>query len=272
VGRRDARLIRTAAVDVARAAEDGRMCGRFVVARATGDLVGDWSVDDVEGEDPPASWNVAPTSTVRVVADRRPHGDADAPVRRVATLARWGLVPPWARSPQGAPLINARVETVTEKPTFRKAVLTRRAIVPADGYYEWQATAGGKRPVYLHGEDEEALAFAAVYDHWRDPAVAEGEPGAWLRSLAIITSAASDALGHIHDRTPVIVPRDRLDDWLDAGTTAVDDVRHLLASLPEPRLVPRSVSTRVNSVRNDGPDLVAPVDEAPAGDAQPTLI
>ncbi|RIJ53212.1 SOS response-associated peptidase [Clavibacter lycopersici] len=248
------------------------MCGRFVVARATGDLVGDWSVDDVEGDDPAPSWNVAPTTTVRMVADRRPRDDADGGVRRVLTDARWGIVPPWARSPQGPPLINARVETVTEKPTFRRAVLTRRAIVPADGYYEWQATASGKQPVYLHGEDERPLAFAAVYEHWRDPAVPDGEPGAWLRSLAIITSAASDALGHIHDRTPVIVPRDRVDDWLDAGTTAVDDVRHLLGGLPEPRLVPRLVSTRVNSVRNDGPDLIAPLDEAPGDDAQPTLI
>ena len=126
--------------------------------------------------------------------------------------------------------------------------------------------------MYLHGEDDRPLAFAAVYEHWRDPAVPDGEPGAWLRSLAIITSAASDALGHIHDRTPVIVPRDRLDDWLDAGTDAVDDVRHLLASLPEPRLVPRLVSRRVNSVRNDGPDLVAPLDDAPAPDGQPTLL
>ncbi|MFD2341788.1 SOS response-associated peptidase [Clavibacter tessellarius] len=248
------------------------MCGRFVVARATGDLVGDWAVDDVEDEGPPASWNVAPTTTVRMVADRRPRDDAAGPSRRVATVARWGIVPPWARSPQGPPLINARVETVTEKPTFRKAVLSRRAIVPADGYYEWQATADGKRPVYLHAEDERPLAFAAVYEHWRDPAVAEGEPEAWLRSLAIITSAASDALGRIHDRTPVIVPRDRLDDWLDAGTTAVEDVRHQLASLPEPHLVPRLVSTRVNSVRNDGPDLIAPVDDVPPDGGQPTLL
>jgi len=248
------------------------MCGRFVVARATGDLVGDWSVDDVEGDDPAPSWNVAPTSTVRMVADRRPHGDADGAVRRVLTAARWGIVPPWAKVVQGAPLINARVETVTEKPTFRRAVLTRRAVVPADGYYEWQATASGKQPVYLHGEDDQALAFAAVYEHWRDPAVPEGEPGAWLRSLAIITSAASDALGRIHDRTPVIVPRDRLDDWLDAGTAGVEDVRHLLGSLPEPHLVPRLVSTRVNSVRNDGPDLLAPLDAGSTDVGQPTLL
>ncbi|MBM7024539.1 SOS response-associated peptidase [Clavibacter zhangzhiyongii] len=248
------------------------MCGRFVVARATGDLVGDWSVDDVEGEDPPPSWNVAPTTRVRMVADRRLRDDPEGEARRVLTAARWGIVPPWAKSLQGPPLINARVETVTEKPTFRTAVLTRRAVVPADGYYEWQVTANGKQPVYLHGADEGPLAFAAVYEHWRDPRVAEGEPGAWLRSLAIITSAASDALGHIHDRTPVIVPADRLDDWLDAGTTAVDDVRHLLGSLPEAHLVPRRVSTRVNSVRNDGPDLVAPVDDVSADDGQPTLI
>ncbi len=171
------------------------MCGRFVVARATGDLVGDWAVDDVDGEDPPPSWNVAPTTRVRMVADRHPHGDADGAVRRVLTAARWGIVAPWAKAVQGAPLINARVETVTEKPTFRRAVLTRRAVVPADGYYEGQVTAAGKQPVYRHGEDERPLAFAAVYEHWRDPAVPDGEPGAWLRSLAIITSAASDALG-----------------------------------------------------------------------------
>jgi hypothetical protein len=150
------------------------MCGRFVVARATGDLVGDWAVDDVEGEDPAPSWNVAPTTTVRMVADRRPRDDAEGEARRVLTAARWGIVPPWAKSLQGPPLINARVETVTEKPTFRKAVLTRRAVVPADGYYEWQVTASGKQPVYLHSADEGPLAFAAVYEHWRDPRVARG--------------------------------------------------------------------------------------------------
>lgn len=228
------------------------MCGRMVVARAAGDLVG--RLDIYSGADDPSmeSFNVAPTTTVPIVLtdERIAQGQPSlAP-------ARWGLVPSWSKGTAGPPLINARVETVTTKPSFRSAARSRRALVPADGYYEWQATPDGKQPYYLSAPGQ-GLLFAALYEYWRDPA--SPEDAGWLRSFTVITTTASDALGHIHDRSPVIVPEDRLDEWLDPGLHDKEDVDRLLASLPEPHLDPVPVSRRVNSVKNDSEDLTQPV-------------
>lgn len=264
------------------------MCGRYVMARSTGDLVSTFDVDETLTGDLEASYNVAPTDEVPLILerplakppasdraeDRREDRAADRTgagagtsrsdtVRQLAT-ARWGLVPPWSKGPRtGPPLINARIESVTEKPSFRKAAATRRALVVADGYYEWQKTGTGKIPTYLHGADGDILAFAGLYEYWPDPALPDGHPGKWLRTCTIITTAATDALGHIHDRTPVVVPRDLYADWLDPALTAATDVRQLLDAIPEPHLVPRVVSDKVNSVRNNGPELIEP--DSPAG-------
>ena len=145
---------------------------------------------------------MAPTQKVRIVTSKGPDGE---PSRRLET-ARWGLVPVWAKTRSvGSRAINARSETVLEKPTFRSAAVKRRALVPADGYYEWEVTADGKIPTYLHPEDDTLLAFAGLYEFWRDPDVPDGEDGEWLMTTTILTRPAADALGHIHDRMPVIV-------------------------------------------------------------------
>jgi putative SOS response-associated peptidase YedK len=234
------------------------MCGRFVVARATGELVSTFKVKQKVGEDLPPSYNVAPTDNVRIVIEHKPHAGGD--VARELVSARWGLVPSWSKDPKaGARLINARVETVTEKPSFRKAAATRRALVGADGYYEWQQGPTGKIPTYLHGVADNMLAFAALYEYWLDPSLDDDDPQKWLRTFTIITTAASDALGHIHDRTPVIVTPDLYSDWLDPSITHLADVRDLLGAMPEPHLVPRRVSTEVNSVRNNGPQLISEI-------------
>ncbi|UWX80656.1 MULTISPECIES: SOS response-associated peptidase [unclassified Arthrobacter] len=231
------------------------MCGRYVMARATSDLVSAFAVEQTVGPDVLPSWNVAPTDDVRIVTERFAN---EAPVRRLAT-AKWGLVPVWAKDPKiGSRMINARRETILEKPAFRKAAVKRRALVPADGYYEWEKSADGKIPTYLYSGKQDPLAFAGLYEFWPDPALPEDHEHKWLLSVTIITTKATDALGHIHDRTPLIIPPDLYADWLDPKLTDGADVAQLLDAVPEPTLTPRVVSREVNSVRNNGPELIEP--------------
>ncbi|MCC3293203.1 SOS response-associated peptidase [Arthrobacter sp. zg-Y411] len=231
------------------------MCGRYVMARATSDLVSAFAVEQTVGPEVLPSWNVAPTDDVRIVTERFRQ---EEPVRRLAT-AKWGLVPVWAKDPKiGARMINARRETILEKPAFRKAAVKRRALVPADGYYEWEKTTDGKIPTYLYSEKRDPLAFAGLYEFWPDPALPEDHEHKWLLSVTIITTQATDALGHIHDRTPLIIPPDLYADWLDPKLTGGSDVAQLLDAVPEPVLTPRVVSSQVNSVRNNGPELIEP--------------
>ncbi|GAB4100179.1 SOS response-associated peptidase [Sinomonas halotolerans] len=213
-------------------------------------------ISEVVDPEVAASWNIAPTDLIPLIIDRRNNEESE--ISRKLVTARWGLVPSWAKDTKGAArLINARMETVTEKPSFRKAASIRRGLVAGDGYFEWEKTPDGKKiPTYLHPADSNPLAFAALFENWPNPALPTDDPQRWLRTATIITTAASDALGHIHDRTPVIVPPEMWDDWLDPETTKENDVRVLLDSMPEPHLVPRVVSDRVNSVRNNGPDLI----------------
>lgn len=245
------------------------MCGRFVIAGNKADLVDAFDIDEAaEGEVEP-SWNVAPTQTVQLVVE---HLDPETgELTRHLERARWGLIPSWAASAAvGARMINARSETLLEKPSFRTAALKRRGIVPADGYYEWRRNSdGSKTPLYLHGEDGAHLGFAALYEFWRDPAATSEEHprGTWVLSCTIITRPADDALGEIHDRTPVIVPAELRGDWLDPHNDSKGAVRDLLAAIPDPRLVPREVGTRVGSVRNNGPELIEPLPGDTAADA-----
>jgi putative SOS response-associated peptidase YedK len=263
------------------------------MAKATSDLVAAFEAEQAVGEDVGPSWNVAPTDDVRIVTERarrrveahdggndggnndgrnddggndggnndgRSEGteSGDATVRRLAT-AKWGLVPVWAKDAKiGARMINARRETVLEKPAFRKAARKRRALVPADGYYEWEKSGSTKIPTYLYSPSEDPLAFAGLYEYWPDPSLPEDHEHKWLVSFTIITTQASDALGHIHDRTPLIVPPDLYGDWLDPMLAETADVQQLLDAVPEPVLTPRVVSSEVNSVRNNGPQLILP--------------
>ncbi len=238
------------------------------MAKATSDLVAAFAAEQAVGEDIAPSWNVAPTDNVRIVTERvhrgEEHDDDGRPaaVRRLAT-AKWGLVPVWAKDPKiGSRMINARRETVLEKPAFRKAAVKRRALVPADGYYEWEKSGKTKIPTYLYSPSEDPLAFAGLYEFWPDPSLPEDHEHKWLLSFTIITTEASDALGHIHDRTPLIVPPDLYSDWLDPELTETTGVQQLLDAIPEPVLTPRVVSNEVNSVRNNGPELILPAQEA----------
>ncbi|GAA2036234.1 SOS response-associated peptidase [Pseudokineococcus marinus] len=241
------------------------MCGRYASSVRDAEVVDLLDVDEVVGEELPPSWNVAPTDDVRVVLERPQRDDdgvgaAAAPARQLRT-ARWGLVPSWSKDlSTGARMINARSETLTERSAFRVAAARRRCLVPADGYYEWQAVPGQRRktPWFLRDGDGALLTFAGVYELWRDRSRDDDDPGRWVWSVAVVTTAAHDALGEIHDRTPLVVPPGARADWLSTTTTELEEVRELVASLPEPHLVPHVVGPEVGDVRQDGPHLVEP--------------
>lgn len=225
------------------------MCGRYASTTTDRELRSAFAVEEVVGDEIAPSYNIAPTQEVRIVVERE---------QRELRSTRWGLVPSWAKDVKiGNRLINARSESITEKPAFRKAAVRRRCIVPGDGYFEWQQRDGKKIPYYLHGDG--ILAMAGLYELWPDPAKDEGDPGRWLWSMTILTTAATDALGHVHDRSPVILPESFVEHWLDATLNEPEQVQALLASVPEPRLEPFEVSTAVNSVRNNSPELLRPV-------------
>jgi putative SOS response-associated peptidase YedK len=234
------------------------VCGRYASTATDADLLDLFSAVEAVGDELPPSWNVAPTQVVRTVLERVPRDAPDAaPVRQLRS-ARWGLVPSWAKDLSGgARLINARSETVTEKPSFKAAAARRRCLVPAAGYFEWEKRAGAKVPHFLHGDG--VLAFAGLYELWRPRTVEGEEAGEWVWSVTVLTTTAADVLGHIHDRSPVVLPPELQGPWLDPHTTDPARVRELLEAVPEPRLTPREVGRAVGNVHNDTPDLLDPV-------------
>ncbi|MDJ1115293.1 SOS response-associated peptidase [Microbacterium dauci] len=235
------------------------MCGRFVVANVASELVGVLRVD-IESDDlPQPSYNVAPTAQVGIVLDS---AKTDPPTRRLES-ARWGLVPGWAKDPKiGVKAFNARSEELEDKPMFRQALIKRRAIVPATGYYEWATTDDGKVPYFISPADGSPMLFAGLYEWWKDPQKAEDDPTKWLLSFTILTRDAVDPLGSIHDRMPLFVDADFADAWLD---TEVDNVGDLLDAAVDAapavveRLTDHEVGREVGNVRNDAPDLIRPV-------------
>ena len=246
------------------------MCGRYASFRESQDLADAFALASVADDVRllPPSWNVAPTDGVRMVVERpeRLEDGTQGAIERTLRLARWGLVPSWAKDPSiGSRMINARAETVTTKPAFARAMAVRRALLPADGYYEWQPAPAGaptktKQPFYLHAADGSALAMAGLYEFWKDPTRDDDDRDRWLVTATVITTTAVDELGHIHDRQPIMLLPDAWDAWLDPAVDA-DGAAALLGS-PAPRLEATPVSTAVNAVRNDGPELIRPVEPA----------
>lgn len=239
------------------------MCGRYAASRNPDDLVEEFEIDRVEvSERLQPDYNVAPTKDVYAVLTRRAKDlpDDALPLRQLRVL-RWGLVPSWAKDPAvGNRLINARVETVDVKPSFRRAFAARRCLLPADGYYEWYARESGpKQPFYLHPRDGGSLAMAGLYEFWRDPTKDADDPDAWLTTCVIITAEAADELGHIHDRMPMVVARADWSAWLDPARTDPAEVKPLLVPAATALLEAYPVSPLVNSPRNNGPELVEPV-------------
>lgn len=217
-------------------------------------------VADDDG-DPTADAAVA--SAEEALVDAAPPG----PVRWLRLLS-WGLVPSWAKDRAvGYKMINARAETLLEKPAYKRAALSRRCLVPADGWYEWQVSpsekdAKGKprkQPFFMRPVTGGSIAFAGVYELWRDPGLHADDPSAWLATYAIITTAAEPGLDVIHDRMPLVLPADRWDDWLDPAQRDPDAVRALLQPPVAGRFEALPISTKVNNVRSNGPELLEPL-------------
>lgn len=245
------------------------MCGRYAASRDKATLVTEFQVSAAPDRDLAADYNVAPTKEVYAVADRAPGSGGD--VRRELAIVKWGLVPSWAKDPAiGSRMINARVETLTEKPAYRRAASRRRCLLPADGYYEWYEPTepdapvgrGGKplkQPFYIHPADGSVLAMAGLYEFWRNPELERDDPAAWLWTVTIITTSATDELGRIHDRMPMCVRPEQWGAWLDPEQTDSARAVGLLTPAAPGWLAAYPVSREVNSVRNNGPELVAPL-------------
>lgn len=230
------------------------MCGRFVQVSSPELLVERFGVDEVTAPSREPSYNVAPRAAVYGVRDRASEGER----RRYLSELRWGLVPSWAKDPKtGDRMINARAESLADKPAYLRAFQKHRCLVPADGFYEWQRRGGRKQPMFIHRRDGEPMAFAGLWAAWRDASEPDGE---WLRSCAIVTTNANDALAPLHDRMPVVLEEHDWDRWLDPTVVDVDALGRLLASARNDLLVAYPVGTAVNSANNDGPELVERVE------------
>ncbi len=222
------------------------MCGRFTLY-AKGEILAEEFGVPASGVAAPR-YNIAPTQDVAAVR-ASPSGGG----REIARL-RWGLVPSWAKDPAiGNRLINARSETVREKPSFRNAFRRRRCLIPASGFYEWQRKERGKQPFHVRMRDGRVFAFAGVWDRW------EGPEGVVVESCAILTTGANAVLAPIHDRMPVILGRAEYDRWLDPALADANSLAPLLAPFPPEGMTVYAVSPRVNAPSNDDEACVAPI-------------
>jgi putative SOS response-associated peptidase YedK len=246
------------------------MCGRFVSVSSPQLLVDRFGVEESTVGDREPDYNVTPRALVPIVRERRRRGAEadDGGTTRVLSLVRWGLVPSWAESPAlGDKLINARAESVVDKPAFKNAFRRRRCIVPADAFYEWRPGARGssarppRQPYLIHRRDGEPLAFAGLWEIWRDPAIADDDdPDAWVRSCVIVTTAANELLEPIHSRMPVMLDETDWDTWLDPTSGDVGELEAMLRPAPDDWLEVYPVSTRVNSPDNNDAELIQQVE------------
>ncbi|MFZ4718529.1 MAG: SOS response-associated peptidase [Ilumatobacteraceae bacterium] len=243
------------------------MCGRFVSTQSP-DKIAEFfgAVAPVDDEGLPPNYNVAPTNDVHGVVQRLDGA-------RDVEAFHWGLVPSWAKDTKiGSKMINARSETIGEKPAFKSLLKKHRLIVPMDGFYEWQAGVDGgpltkqgkpmKTPMFIHRADGEPLAVAGLWATWRDRALGTDAP--WLHSCTVITTSANATMAPVHDRMPVLLPRSAWDAWLDPTNDDIEGLRALLVPAPDDVLVMHAVSTAVNSVKNKGAELIDPVSAAAA--------
>lgn len=220
------------------------MCGRFSNRTSEEKIKKEFKVEEVPYFE--ARYNIAPTQ--KILGIRQESGE------REATTFKWGLVPSWAKdTSMGARLINARSETVAEKPAFRAPFKHRRCIVPADGYYEWQKTVERKQPYYFTMRGERPFGFAGLWDRWKNP---EGEV---LETCTILTTEANETASDIHDRMPVILSASDYDLWLDEDVRKLDLLKEMLRPYPSEEMITYQVSTLVNNVRVDRAELIEQV-------------
>jgi putative SOS response-associated peptidase YedK len=222
------------------------MCGRYGIQSSERELLSRFDLEKI-AEQIPMSFNVAPGATMPVVVKQSPNS---------LELMRWGLVPRWAKDlDHGLKTINARAETVAEKPMYRKLLGSQRCLVPASGFYEWQKTPKGKQPYWIRLQSGELFAFAGLWDTWHDP------EGGELHTYTIITCAPNALMEPIHNRMPVILRRDDEEAWLDPDTVESERLLLLLRPYAAAEMEAWPVSRAVNNPRADSPNLTSPIRE-----------
>jgi putative SOS response-associated peptidase YedK len=234
------------------------MCGRFSQQRPASELAEIFAAEPL-ADDPGPRFNVAPTDEALVVVQRED--------RRAITAYRWGLIPHWAEAAKvGSRMFNARAETLTRSPAFRDAFRRKRCLVPVDGFYEWHREGTRRQPFAIARADGRPLALAGLWSGWRDPAADRV-----VRTFTIITTGPNDQMAGLHDRMPVVVPEAAWSHWLDPTLDDPAELHGLFEPSDEVELRIWAVSSLVNNVRNDGPDLFEPLAvgaEAPVGEIQ----
>ena len=225
------------------------MCGRFALATPSESLAEHFQVIEFPPLRP--RYNIAPTQPVTAVKRSREHAGRDA------CIFTWGLVPSWSKDPgMGARMINARAETVSEKPSFRSPLKYKRCLIPADGFYEWKKAVNVKHPYFICLESGEPFAFAGLWDHW------EGVNGSVIESCTIITTTPNDLMQTIHNRMPVILEQSDYALWLDPDVQKPEQLTQLFAPRPSSGMIAYPVSTIVNNPVNDNPECIEPSGEA----------
>ena len=226
------------------------MCGRYRLSRRK-QLIEEYFASVSGEEDWNPRYNIAPTQPVPIVRQ-----NPKEPVRELS-LARWGLIPSWAKdSSVAATMINARSETASSKPAFREPLKFRRCLIPADGFYEWRRTSTGKQPFCFEVNEGELFAFAGLWDGWQDTS------GQWIKTCSILTTTPNAVTSAIHDRMPLILHPDFYDLWLDPGMTNVQVIAEFLKPLDARLMRSYPVGTRINHVTNDDEQCSAPVELA----------
>lgn len=222
------------------------MCGRFTLTTDYDTLEERFSLKGGVQLPLVPRYNIAPTQEVLSVVN---DGQGN-----LGEMMRWGLIPSWAKDPSiGNRMINARAETLTTKPSFRTAFKKRRCLIPADSFYEWRRLNGSRRPMRIMLKSGEPFAFAGLYETWKDP---EGQS---VRSCTIITTDSNTLIQPVHDRMPVILPRDAEVAWLDPGFEDTGALLELLVPYPSEEMTAYEVSKLVNSPHNESPEVTAPV-------------
>ena len=223
------------------------MCGRFAQQRPASELAELFAAEPL-GDELGAQFNVAPTDEANVVVERDD--------RRAIASWRWGLIPHWADRPTigGARAINARAETLSRSPLFRESFRRRRCLVPVDAFYEWDRSGGVRQPYAIRRADGAVLALAGLWSGWRDPA-----SGVVRRTFTIVTTEANELIAPLHDRMPVVVPRDGWARWLEPVPRDPGELQGLLVPAAPEDFVVYRVGRAVNDVRHDGPELLEPV-------------
>ncbi|WP_138494718.1 SOS response-associated peptidase [Paenibacillus pinistramenti] len=221
------------------------MCGRFTLVADADAVADEFGIDEIQYNYDPR-YNVAPAQTIAVVTQQ------DG--QRVLSGFRWGLVPRWAKDVKiGYKMINARAETLDEKPSYRGLLAGNRILIPADGFYEWKQEEDGKQPYRFQLRDKSIYGYAGLYDVWKSP---EGE---WMHSCTIITTQPNGLVKQVHDRMPVILKRETAEAWLDPANREVPELLELLKPYPAEEMLSYPVSRAIGNVKNIDPSLIAEV-------------